>query len=87
VVLGVREKLLRKHCENFLNGFNGFYWSAVMSFYHFVKYIKLEDLVQADSSLSYTPLKSKKSRVDLHASYLQVSEYGSLVSHKKNGRL
>jgi glycosyltransferase involved in cell wall biosynthesis len=30
--------------RNFLNGMNGFYWSALMAFYHFVKYIKLEDL-------------------------------------------
>jgi len=73
--------------RNFLNGINGFYWSALMSFYHFVKYIKLEDLIQADSFLSYSPLKSKKCQMDLHASHLQVTEYGSLVSHKKNGRL
>jgi glycosyltransferase involved in cell wall biosynthesis len=29
---------------NILNGINGFYWSVLMSFYHFVKYIKLEDM-------------------------------------------
>jgi glycosyltransferase involved in cell wall biosynthesis len=29
--------------RNFLNGRNGIYWSALMAFYHFIKYIKLED--------------------------------------------
>ena len=37
--------------RNFLNGMNGFYWSVLMAFYHFVKYIKLEDMVQADHSI------------------------------------
>jgi hypothetical protein len=73
--------------RNFMNGINGFYWSVLMSFYHFVKYVKLEDLIQADSSLSYSPLKSKNSQMDMHVSHLQVTEFGSLISHKKNGRL
>lgn len=30
--------------RNFLNGLNGFYWSLLMSFYHLVKYLKLEDM-------------------------------------------
>jgi len=30
--------------RNFLNGLNGIYWSALMAFYHFLKYIKLEDM-------------------------------------------
>jgi glycosyltransferase involved in cell wall biosynthesis len=33
---------------NILNGINGFYWSALMSFYHLVKYIKVEDLYELD---------------------------------------
>lgn len=69
--------------RNFLNGMNGFYWSALMSFYHFVKYIKLEDLIQADSAISYSPQESRKSQMNLNVSHLQVTEYGSLVSHKK----
>jgi hypothetical protein len=58
-----------------------------MAFYHFVKYIKLEDLVQADSSLSYSPLRFRKSQMNLPASGLLVTEYGSLISQNKNGRL
>ena len=73
--------------RNIFNGMNGFYWSVLMAFYHFVKYIKLEDLVQADSSLSYSPLKYRKGQFNLHTSRLLVSEFGSLISHKKNGRL
>ena len=73
--------------RNFLNGLNGFYLSALMAFYHFVKYVKLEDLVQADNSLYYTPLKSKKSQMNLQGSHLQVTEYGGLIRHKKNDRL
>jgi glycosyltransferase involved in cell wall biosynthesis len=73
--------------RNILNGMNGFYWSALMAFYHFVKYIKLEDLVQADNSISYSLLKHRKSQPNLHTSLLQVTEFGSLISHKKNGRL
>lgn len=69
--------------RNFLNGMNGFYWSALMSFYHFVKYIKLEDLIQADSSFSHSPSESGKSQLNLNVSYLYVTEYGGLVSHKK----
>jgi hypothetical protein len=30
--------------RNFLNGTKGFYWSALSSYYHFVKYIKLKEL-------------------------------------------
>lgn len=29
--------------KNILNGFNGFYWSVLMAFYHFVKYLQIED--------------------------------------------
>jgi glycosyltransferase involved in cell wall biosynthesis len=32
--------------RNILNGVNGFYWSALMAFYHFVKYLKLDDMHQ-----------------------------------------
>jgi glycosyltransferase involved in cell wall biosynthesis len=73
--------------RNIFNGMNGFYWSALMAFYHFVKYIKLEDLVQADNSLSYSPLRYRKSQIDLHNSPLLVTKYGNLIGHKKNGRL
>jgi glycosyltransferase involved in cell wall biosynthesis len=38
--------------RNFLNGMNGLYWSALMAFYHFVKYIKLEDMYLPGASLS-----------------------------------
>jgi glycosyltransferase involved in cell wall biosynthesis len=38
--------------RNMLNGVNGFYWSALMAFYHFVKYIKLEDMYQTGACLS-----------------------------------
>jgi len=37
--------------RNMLNGLNGFYWSVLMSFYHFVKYLKLEDMHQSEISL------------------------------------
>ena len=37
--------------RNMLNGLNGFYWSVLMSFYHFVKYLKLEDMHQSETSL------------------------------------
>ena len=37
--------------RNMLNGINGFFWSALMSFYHFVKYIKLEDKYESDAAL------------------------------------
>ena len=30
--------------RNFMNGKNGFYWSALSTFYHFTKYIKMQDL-------------------------------------------
>lgn len=30
--------------RNFLNGIKGFYWSALSSYYHFVKYVKLREL-------------------------------------------
>jgi glycosyltransferase involved in cell wall biosynthesis len=73
--------------RNFLNGMNGFYWSALMSFYHFVKYVKSEDLVQSDKALSYSPLKSRNNQTKLQGSHLLVTERGSLISHKKNGRL
>ena len=36
--------------RNFLNGKNGFYWSVLSSFYHFVKYIKMQDLKQIRSN-------------------------------------
>ncbi len=32
--------------RNILNGVNGFYWSVLMAYYHFVKYLKLEDMYQ-----------------------------------------
>ncbi len=73
--------------RNILNGMNGFYWSALMSFYHFVKYIKLEDLVQADCAISFSPLKSRKIPIKLKGSHLEVTECGSLVVHKKTNRL
>src|SRR5664279_850025 len=73
--------------RNILNGINGFYWSALMAFYHFVKYVRLEDMTQARNSLSYSPVKSKIHQNSLHTSRLLVTEYGSLISHKKNGRL
>ncbi len=41
--------------RNFLNGLNGIYWSALMAFYHFIKYIKLEDMyLPAESPLVTT---------------------------------
>jgi glycosyltransferase involved in cell wall biosynthesis len=73
--------------RNILNGLNGFYWSVLMAFYHFVKYVKLEELVQENVSRSYSQSKYRKSRVNLHTSPLLVTEYGNLISHKKTGRL
>ena len=74
--------------RNFLNGMNGFYWSTLMTFYHYVKYIKLEDLIQADCAYSFNPVKPlKNNQNNLRTSHLLVTEYGSLVSHKKNSRL
>jgi glycosyltransferase involved in cell wall biosynthesis len=32
--------------RNFLNGIKGFYWSAFSTFYHFAKYVKLNELNQ-----------------------------------------
>ena len=69
--------------RNFLNGMNGFYWSALMSFYHFVKYIKLEDMIQADCPVSYSLLKSGKSPMNVNGTRLEVTQNGSLVSLKK----
>ena len=66
---------------------NGFYWSTLMTFYHFVKYIKLEDLIQADCADSFNPELLKNNQNNLRTSHLLVSEYGSLVSYKKNSRL
>jgi glycosyltransferase involved in cell wall biosynthesis len=73
--------------RNIFNGMNGFYWSALMAFYHFVKYIKLEDLEQSDNSLSFSPLRNRKSQINLSGYHLLVTEYGNLIRHKKNGRL
>lgn len=73
--------------RNFLNGMNGFYWSTLMTFYHYVKYIKLEDLIQADCADSFNPELLKNNQNNLRTSHLLVSEYGSLVSYKKNSRL
>jgi glycosyltransferase involved in cell wall biosynthesis len=72
---------------NFLNGMNGFYWSALMAFYHFVKYIKLEDMVQADHSFTYAPVKPLIIQLPLNKSHLLVSENGNLIRQKKNGRI
>jgi glycosyltransferase involved in cell wall biosynthesis len=35
---------------NFLNGITGFYWSLLISFEHFVKYIKTEELYSAQTN-------------------------------------
>ncbi len=32
--------------RNFMNGSKGFYWSALSSYYHFMKYLKLKELQQ-----------------------------------------
>ncbi len=40
--------------KNILNGFNGFYWSALMAFYHFVKYLQLEDRFETTAEESST---------------------------------
>jgi hypothetical protein len=62
---------------------NGFYWSALMAFYHFVKYIKLEDLVQADHALSFLPVRSENHQKKLLTSHFLITEYGSLKGFKK----
>jgi glycosyltransferase involved in cell wall biosynthesis len=89
ILISVPYYFLRYYIKdlNILNGMNGFYWSALMAFYHFVKYIKLKDLVQADNSFSYTLTKKRKGQLLQYTSRLGVTEYGSLISHKKNGRL
>lgn len=46
--------------RNFINGINGFYWSALMAFYHYVKYIKLEDMYQSATVHSATAGKTSK---------------------------
>jgi glycosyltransferase involved in cell wall biosynthesis len=46
--------------RNMLNGMNGFYWSILMAFYHFVKYIKVEDMYQPGESLSHESGKTFK---------------------------
>jgi glycosyltransferase involved in cell wall biosynthesis len=69
--------------RNFLNGMNGFYWSALMAYYHFVKYVKLEDLVQADYALSFLPVRSGNHQKKLFTSRFLVTEYGSLIGLKK----
>jgi glycosyltransferase involved in cell wall biosynthesis len=69
--------------RNILNGMNGFYWSALMSFYHFVKYLKLEDLLKADHAISGSIVKSKRFLFNPGASHLSVSEFGGLVRYKK----
>jgi glycosyltransferase involved in cell wall biosynthesis len=35
--------------RNFLNGKNGFYWSVLCSFYHFARYIKIQDIERGDT--------------------------------------
>jgi len=40
---------------NFLNGKNGFYWSTLSAFYHYAKYLKMQD-IQTDNSLKITSL-------------------------------
>jgi glycosyltransferase involved in cell wall biosynthesis len=69
--------------RNILNGMNGFYWSALMSYYHFVKYLKLEDLVKTDHAISYATIKSKRFLFHPGASHLRVTELGGLVRYKK----
>lgn len=73
--------------RNFFNGMNGFYWSALMAFYHFVKYIKIEDMAQADNAPVFRPGKNMKIRFHLHKSNLLVTEHGNLIIYKKNDRI
>jgi hypothetical protein len=73
--------------RNFLNGLNGFYWSALMAFYHFVKYIKLEDMHQADHSTTTTRPEFSMTLLARNSSHLLVTEKGNLIRYHKNGRL
>jgi glycosyltransferase involved in cell wall biosynthesis len=52
--------------RNMFNGMNGFYWSVLMSFYHFLKYIKLEDMYQPGASLSEATGKTFRIPNPLH---------------------
>jgi glycosyltransferase involved in cell wall biosynthesis len=73
--------------RNFFNGLNGFYWSALMAFYHFVKYIKLEDMFQTENLPSFIPGRQIKIQPPLLKSNLLVSEHGNLINYKKNGSI
>jgi hypothetical protein len=46
IVLGLPFNFLKYYIidRNFLNGYPGFAWAALNSLYHFVKYLKLEEL-------------------------------------------
>ncbi|HEX9509247.1 MAG TPA: glycosyltransferase family 2 protein [Puia sp.] len=35
---------------NFLNGIEGFYWSVLSAYYHFIKYIKIRELYKAEKN-------------------------------------
>ncbi len=71
--------------RNFLNGMNGFYWSALMAYYHFVKYIKLEDMIQADHSATSTSPESNFAIRYRNPSHIIVTETGNLIRVNKNG--
>ena len=50
--------------RNFLNGRNGFYWAVYSAFYHFTKYIKMQDInreriadnVVTDANVTFQPI-------------------------------
>jgi glycosyltransferase involved in cell wall biosynthesis len=71
---------------NFLNGMNGFYWSALMAFYHFVKYIKLEDMIQAEQPVISSGSEAVNTLPQTF-SQLLVSKRGKLIRQNKDNSI
>jgi glycosyltransferase involved in cell wall biosynthesis len=52
--------------QNFLNGKNGFYWASLCSYYHFIKYIKMQD-IRENEVLTKANFIQKKTVVAAHS--------------------